>query len=282
MKGSSSTRAFTLIELLVVIWIIVLLAALLLPALAHAKSAGQNASCKNNLRQFAIALALYSQDNNESYPLSVNVMLTLPLKYWESALAGNLGTSSPRAENGKASFGGVFRCPAHRVTRVGTPSYGYNMQGAAAALASHANAGPVSLGLGGIRVYDSTAATFTPPAVVPTREAHVKNPSDMIAFGDGYLAVKIGKINQTGIAAPDESMLCPSDEIGRVTLIPVGWTMLPEDLKKVSTRHRGKLNMSFCDGHVESGKIYSWYFSKDDRDLRRWNTDNQPHRELWP
>jgi prepilin-type N-terminal cleavage/methylation domain-containing protein len=56
-------RAFTLTELLVVIVIIAILAALLLPALARARGAGQLARCKSNERQMGIALIGYLQDN---------------------------------------------------------------------------------------------------------------------------------------------------------------------------------------------------------------------------
>ncbi|HVF10814.1 MAG TPA: DUF1559 domain-containing protein [Abditibacteriaceae bacterium] len=70
--NTSSTKprrhGFTLIELLVVIAIIAILAAILFPVFARARENARRTSCSSNLKQLALGMAQYIQDNDGTFP----------------------------------------------------------------------------------------------------------------------------------------------------------------------------------------------------------------------
>jgi prepilin-type N-terminal cleavage/methylation domain-containing protein len=72
-KALLRRHGFTLIELLVVIAIIGILAAILVPTLTVARERSRIAVCASNLRQFGIALRMYSQNYDQCIPLETTL-----------------------------------------------------------------------------------------------------------------------------------------------------------------------------------------------------------------
>jgi prepilin-type processing-associated H-X9-DG protein len=61
-----------------------------------------------------------------------------------------------------------------------------------------------------------------------------------------------------------------------------GWfqaTDVKPVLNAIAGRHTSQFNLAFCDGHVE-GVANNKLFERNERAMKRWNTDNEAHIDL--
>jgi prepilin-type processing-associated H-X9-DG protein len=117
----SARFAFTLVELLVVIGIIVIILGILLPVLSSVRRRGRDVVCASNMRQIAVALIAYAEQNNGSFPTIANKLTDL---WYSQSIIGpyisapdKVGRPGEIPEGAQPSAGlanGVFRCPDDR------------------------------------------------------------------------------------------------------------------------------------------------------------------------
>jgi prepilin-type N-terminal cleavage/methylation domain-containing protein/prepilin-type processing-associated H-X9-DG protein len=80
ISSSSSRRAFTLLELLVVIAIVVVLGALLLPAVQKLRASAHRTSCASNLHQLGIAMESRRGTGDRRFPDAAQLPSLTPEK----------------------------------------------------------------------------------------------------------------------------------------------------------------------------------------------------------
>jgi len=210
-------RGFTLIELLVVIAIIAILASLLFPVFIQAREKGRQAICMNNLRQLAMAMMMYNQDNDGGW---VPAQSPDNLMRWHGFRDSYDQPFDPKRGPLWSCYGNeaLKMCPSFEAEidspgqfEQGTGGYGYNAY------------------------YVGGSPAGWPAMCTPARESRIQNPSETVLLTDAAFLDCEGRLTEYSYCeAPYYAV----------------W----QSLANPSThfRHNGMANVAFCDGHTRA------------------------------
>ncbi|MCW5556799.1 MAG: prepilin-type N-terminal cleavage/methylation domain-containing protein [Verrucomicrobiae bacterium] len=250
-----SQSAFTRTELLAVLAALGVIA-MLVPAIFAWRRVEWDTQCKNNLRKLSGALQSYVQSSGE-FPMFETWEVVdgkTNVWFWYYTLESKMVASDqhPPKRFAQRTLGDTpWDCPAFTHNRAVYLSYGYNTLGLVSA------SGQPPLGLGGKFLAPEQGRM----SAVPVKEGDVVNPSSMLALGDG-------------VAGWNERLVS-CGILSRARFHEKALLSVPFN----PSRHRGKINVAFVDGHVAALPITRLFSDTSDEALSMWNRDNQPHRE---
>lgn len=263
--NKTKPQAFTLIELLVVIAIIAVLAAMLLPALKRAKDQAQQAYCRNNLKQLGLGMMVYLDDSDGKFPnYSSNAQLWQEADwiYWrvnDTANPSDVIENSMIVSKIKTGISGaVFRCPGDKndswrnyvASQPGSGPYNYSYSLNGTGVQNNIEHGMGSTA--GNTPFKQDRIRFPVNKIMLAEEPAIPSnqPGNPAARGSdappGGVSIKIGGVTYSlpaaGVAAADD---------GRWEVFHYSGGKLDCN-NSLTTRHAGKANVTFADGHVET------------------------------
>lgn len=263
----TSARGLTLVELIVVTAIVASLAGILLPALGQARESARRSVCVNNLRQLAMVLSLYSNENGGRYPRAGPAFLTVDGHSLYPEFLGDvrvLGCPSDRGFDPLQSFRLSKVTAWHAGHKIGDPhpdciddsSYGYsgymviNDSNAVAGLGAAEALDAV------LPLYDGTLGASGRP-INAYRDTNINLASFGFtgsgnAEGDTLFRLRwgIGRMLLTDTNTAQIGAIQTRMQIGRGGGIPVIWDQISTNISEFSHAPSGQ-NIAYLDGHVE-------------------------------